>query len=125
MKSDSPEYDNKDKCPMCGSINNIINPEFDGSYLSECDTRCKKCGHEDSWAYGFYQSKIGKPPEDYTSWRDAAIRERHKRMLYQNELRKVMELFGDFEPDPNENGATWTKETLHVLRNAKMLLDRG
>tara|TARA_B100000929_G_scaffold290599_1_gene284869 strand:+ start:31613 stop:31963 length:351 start_codon:yes stop_codon:yes gene_type:complete len=38
------------------------------------------------------------------------------------QLKKVMDIFGEFEPDENDIRITWTNETLIVLRDTKKIL---
>lgn len=49
-------HDNEDICLKCGGWNELSNVQFVNHLLCECDTKCKICGYEDFWAYGFYMS---------------------------------------------------------------------
>lgn len=48
------EYHDPDTCNKCGERAN----EYRGSFLytDEFRTKCSSCGHEDYWAYGFFES---------------------------------------------------------------------
>lgn len=50
------EYDNQYVCPVCGGPNKVRVTEMIDHMLCEASTECKKCGHCDYWAYGFYES---------------------------------------------------------------------
>lgn len=57
-------YDNYGKCPKCGEKNEIIITDTLENTICECDTRCFICKHEDSWAYGWYESNRLEQPID-------------------------------------------------------------
>ena len=42
-------------CPKCGGVNDINITDAIIGRICECETKCKKCGHENYWAYGHYQ----------------------------------------------------------------------
>lgn len=48
------KYHDKYKCIECGGDNDVTNESYDQSYISECSTKCKKCGYKTSWGYGFF-----------------------------------------------------------------------
>ena len=48
-------YDNKHHCNNCTGENEIVVVSMDGGYISECDTKCIKCGYANYWAYGYFQ----------------------------------------------------------------------
>ena len=51
-KYDDPEY-----CNKCGEKSNLIGAEdYDSGVMSEARTVCGSCGHEDYWAFGFFES---------------------------------------------------------------------
>ena len=51
-------YHNMDSCNLCGNPNsNSVNVvDTINGYVSEASTVCGECGHEDYWAYGFFES---------------------------------------------------------------------
>lgn len=52
------EYDNVNYCNKCGSPNEVkIVDSIDGRIPLECYTICSKCGFEDYWATGFFESR--------------------------------------------------------------------
>ena len=51
-------YDDYDKCTKCDGLNNVKITDITAGCVCEIETICSKCGHEDFWAYGFYESKI-------------------------------------------------------------------
>lgn len=53
-----PKYHNMNSCNACGhpSSNSVIVVDTISSYISEARTACQVCGHEDYWAYGFFES---------------------------------------------------------------------
>lgn len=53
-----PEYDDYNICPKCGNHNTVDITETVNHTVCECSTICNSCGHEDYWAYGFYESGI-------------------------------------------------------------------
>jgi len=56
-KSKGPvKYHCYDSCNKCTGVNEYnVTDSLDGRML-ECKTKCKDCGHEDYWAYGFFES---------------------------------------------------------------------
>lgn len=57
------KYDNKYTCKKCSGGNTIIIKDQINSDICECETICSKCGFEDFWAYGFFESNISDIPE--------------------------------------------------------------
>ena len=53
---DMSEYHCKESCNKCTGENKIKIIDTDEGFISECETICKKCGHKDYWANGFFQS---------------------------------------------------------------------
>lgn len=55
----TPSYDSKLSCNSCGSdsSNNAEIVEVIAGEICECKTVCAKCGHNDYWAYGFFESR--------------------------------------------------------------------
>ena len=51
------KYDNMNECPKCGRANMIRITDIINSDVTECETKCLTCNHEDYWAYGWYESK--------------------------------------------------------------------
>jgi len=50
-------YHDYKSCNKCGSVNATIEATSITDYIiCECKTVCGSCGHEDYWAYGFYES---------------------------------------------------------------------
>jgi len=54
--NDKTEYHVSDTCNKCGGPNNVNEKSTDGLLMCEAKTECKKCGHKDYWAYGFFES---------------------------------------------------------------------
>lgn len=51
-----PHYHRPESCNKCGSMNN---EQLSGSFTDgEIKTKCKDCGHDDYWSYGFFNSEI-------------------------------------------------------------------
>lgn len=52
------KYQNKYSCNKCGEGQNQITKATatDGGYVSECETKCGKCGFIDYWAQGLFIS---------------------------------------------------------------------
>ena len=62
-------YDEMTSCNLCGDgENELIVVSIDAGHVSECRTKCKSCGFEDYWAYGFFESgsKIDGKSKTYT-----------------------------------------------------------
>lgn len=53
------QYDNLHKCPECSGVNEYKVTEWIDYIIGECETNCEDCGHQDYWAYGFYQFNKG------------------------------------------------------------------
>lgn len=51
-------YQNKKSCNKCGGNNEILDTLIDDYVIFEADTKCKKCGFEDHWAEGLFESRI-------------------------------------------------------------------
>lgn len=49
------KYHCMDSCNACGDVNEIIETWMIESYVVEAKTKCKKCGHDDCWAHGFFE----------------------------------------------------------------------
>jgi hypothetical protein len=50
------KYHIPESCNKCQGENNFINPYYEETGLYETRTKCKQCGFEDYWAYGFFES---------------------------------------------------------------------
>lgn len=46
----------KDSCNKCAGKNTIHITDTINGHVSECETKCAKCGHADYWAYGYFES---------------------------------------------------------------------
>jgi len=57
MSKEKPNYDNKDARPICNGWNDLKVTSIVDGRINECETHCKKCGHVDYWAYGWYEPK--------------------------------------------------------------------
>ncbi len=56
-KSNDPvKYHCYDSCNACGEVNEVEAKALDGVHIEEAKTKCKSCGHDDYWAYGFFES---------------------------------------------------------------------
>lgn len=50
------EYHNYSKCIKCQADNNVkVTDTLDGWLIMEAETECKKCGHKNYWAHGWFQ----------------------------------------------------------------------
>lgn len=57
VKSDKPvKYHCYDSCNKCSGNNELISPSMDERGIYETKTKCKDCGFEDYWGYGFFES---------------------------------------------------------------------
>ena len=45
-----------DSCNACRGINSVVVKDTINNHVCEADTKCSICGHEDYWAYGFFES---------------------------------------------------------------------
>ena len=57
------KYHKPTSCNHCGGTNDINVTDSLDDHMSECKTKCRDCGEEDYWAYGFFESScniIGK-----------------------------------------------------------------
>lgn len=50
------KYHDKYSCNICQGENEILDFYLDGGYISECETKCTRCGHKDYWVTGFFES---------------------------------------------------------------------
>jgi len=50
------KYHVKDSCNKCSGENELINPSCDEVGVYETKTKCKECGFDDYWGYGFFES---------------------------------------------------------------------
>lgn len=50
------EYHCYDSCNKCRGANDVTTVDTTNYQISECRTKCKDCGFEDYWAYGFFES---------------------------------------------------------------------
>lgn len=53
------QYDLVSSCNKCGGVNDYSVIDAMESIITECKTKCKDCGFEDHWAYGFFESSQG------------------------------------------------------------------
>ncbi len=62
------KYQNKYSCNKCGEGQNEITEvkAIDGGYVSECETKCGKCGFVDYWAHGSFESSSTIEPKAKT-----------------------------------------------------------
>ena len=60
MKIECIECHDKYSCNICKGKNEITVMFKVKNIIYECGTRCKSCGYEDWWAYGFFnETKTG------------------------------------------------------------------
>lgn len=52
----TPTYDNPYSCNKCAGRNTVYHYPFNPESSGETETKCKNCGHEDYWSYGFFMS---------------------------------------------------------------------
>lgn len=50
------EYHVKESCNKCAGENELIKPSCEEGYAYETKTKCTKCGFDDYWAYGYFES---------------------------------------------------------------------
>ena len=50
------DYHDPYSCNKCGKDNEVTVTASDGSSMYEGKTKCNECGHEDYWAYGWFES---------------------------------------------------------------------
>jgi hypothetical protein len=50
------QYHCYDSCNKCGGVNELIKPIYEECGIIETTTKCKDCGFDDFWAYGFFES---------------------------------------------------------------------
>ena len=50
------KYHCYDSCNKCGDVNDVQVTDSMEGHLMECKTKCIKCGFEDYWAHGFFES---------------------------------------------------------------------
>lgn len=63
--SDGNRFDDMNSCNACGAdnSNDITIEDTLDSHICEASTKCKLCGHEDYWGYGYFASSeylVGK-----------------------------------------------------------------
>ncbi len=60
-----PKYQNKYSCNKCGEGKNEITNVTDrtNGLVLTCDTECTKCGFEDTWSAGSFQSNLSIEPK--------------------------------------------------------------
>ena len=46
-------------CNKCAGRNTVYHDPFNPESSGETETKCKNCGHEDYWSYGFFMSGQG------------------------------------------------------------------
>lgn len=49
-------YHDYTTCNKCGGSTEVEIKETIEGHISECKTKCKVCGFEDYWAYGYFES---------------------------------------------------------------------
>jgi hypothetical protein len=49
------KYDNKYTCICCGDLNEIVITDHIDTIITECKTKCIKCGFEGYWVTGFFE----------------------------------------------------------------------
>jgi hypothetical protein len=55
-KQPEGRYHCPDSCNICGGVNEVTVRDSIDYRPIEMSTVCKNCGHEDYWAYGFFES---------------------------------------------------------------------
>lgn len=50
------EYHCPNYCPKCGQDNEVTVTDRLEYVMCEARTTCRSCGHEDYWAYGFFEN---------------------------------------------------------------------
>lgn len=45
-----------ESCNACGGVNSVAVKDTINHHVCEAETKCWDCGHEDYWAYGFFES---------------------------------------------------------------------
>jgi hypothetical protein len=50
------EYHKPESCNRCRGVNEVISVSSENGVMSEGKTKCSKCGFEDYWAYGYFES---------------------------------------------------------------------
>lgn len=50
------KYHVPESCNNCRGENKVTQTSGDGGLMCGAETECKKCGHLDYWAYGFFES---------------------------------------------------------------------
>lgn len=56
MNSDTRHYHCADSCNACTGTNEVTVKDTIEGHVCEAETVCKDCGHQDYWAYGFFES---------------------------------------------------------------------
>lgn len=54
------DYHVTKSCNACGGDNDVDWSDYVDSHPYEAKTKCNQCGHNDYWAYGWFESGIGK-----------------------------------------------------------------
>jgi DNA-directed RNA polymerase subunit RPC12/RpoP len=49
-------YDSPYSCNKCGKENDVKGDPFHPEASGEVETKCKECGFEDHWSFGFFES---------------------------------------------------------------------
>jgi len=50
-------YHDYTTCNKCGGSTEYEIKDTIANSISECETKCKDCGFEDYWAYGYFESR--------------------------------------------------------------------
>lgn len=50
------KYHCMNSCNACGGENELIKTYTCDYHIEEAVTKCKDCGHDDNWSYGFFES---------------------------------------------------------------------
>ena len=50
-------YHDYTTCNKCGKSTEYVIKDTIANNISECKTKCKVCGFEDYWAYGYFESR--------------------------------------------------------------------
>lgn len=63
----APVYSYLFECPKCRSEQDVVVTSRKYGAPTVARTKCLECGHEDYWAYGFYQGDDGSSTEGVPS----------------------------------------------------------
>ncbi len=55
-KPEPQNFDCKYTCNRCSEVNDVTPESIEGYVICEAHTKCSKCGFEDYWAYGNFES---------------------------------------------------------------------